>query len=103
MYDLYAQLLGVIAIGHLLQGGLRHTECAYYFQRNANRKKFVTMTIRHCLLQYTTYMLSCQSKSNELQAAKKVFFQGDCLVQPKRVAILVWQCIASDYRQRGIP
>ena len=28
---------------------------------------------------------------------------GNCLVQPKRVAILVWQCIAPDYRQRGIP
>ena len=28
---------------------------------------------------------------------------SNCLVQPKRVALLVWQCIAPDYRQRGIP
>ena len=26
----------------------------------------------------------------------------NCLVQPIRVAILVWQCIAPDYRQQGI-
>ena len=46
------------------------------------------MTICHNLLQYTTYMLSYQSKSNELREARDVFFQwlsgrsqtGKCLV-----------------------
>ena len=33
------------------------------------------MTICHCLLQYTTYMLSYQSKGNELRDARDVFFQ----------------------------
>ena len=46
------------------------------------------MTICHVLLQYTTHILSYQSKSNELREAREVFFQwlsghsqaGKCLV-----------------------
>ena len=50
--------------------------------------KFTTMTVSHGLLQYTTHILSYQSKSNELREAREVFFQwlsghsqaGKCLV-----------------------
>ena len=38
-------------------------------------KKFAAMTICNGVLQYTTHILSCQSKSNELREAREVFFQ----------------------------
>ena len=33
------------------------------------------MTVSHGLLQYTTYMLSCQSNIDELREAREVFLQ----------------------------
>ena len=38
----------------------------------------------------------------EYHGETHLIIDGNCLVQPERVAILVWQCIAPDYRQRGI-
>ena len=60
--------------------------------RDANKmptvKSFAAMTFCHGPLQYTTHILSYQSKSNELREAREVFFQwlsghsqtGKCLV-----------------------
>ena len=67
------------------------------------KKKFATMMICHCLLQYTTHILSFQSKNNELREARGVFFQwlsghsqtGKCLVDlyRRRYPLRCWLVI----------
>ena len=62
------------------------------------------MTFCHGPLHHTTYMLSYQSKSNELREARDVFFQwlsghsqtGKCLVDRYRLGI----SIGIGYRER---
>ena len=71
--------------------------------RNANRmltrkKRSAAKTVCHGPLQYTIYMLSYQSKSNELREARDVFFQwlsghsqtGKCLVDRSLLGHLIY-------------
>ncbi len=53
-----------------------------------------------CIAQMYKVELCTSCLIQRLSLLCKIY--GNCLVQPKRVAILVWQCIAPGYRQRGI-
>ena len=73
-------------------------------------KKFAAMTICHELLQYTTYMLSYQIKSNELREAREVFFRwlsghsqtGKCLVDLYRTRFSMGTLSHGIYYRTGI-